>query len=204
MKQDFKKSIASYKASRGKFSIIDVPSMQFLMIDGGGGPASADFAAAIETLYPVAYKLKFTSKLTLEKDYVVPPLEALWWADDMESFTTKFDQSQWDWTAMIMVPPWITAELLQQAVAEVAAKKAPPALAKLRLSELNEGRCVQILHLGAYSDEGPTLKTMHEQFIPDHKLMMTGKHHEIYFNDFRKVAPEKLRTILRQPVAPQR
>ena len=200
MKIDFKKTIAAYKAKREHFSIIDVPAMQYLMIDGHEGPASPEFAAAIEALYPVAYKLKFMSKQGLGKDYVVPPLEALWWAEDMEVFTTKFDKSQWQWTAMIMTPDWIDDAMFEAAVDEVTAKKGLESLSQLRLAELAEGVCVQTLHIGSYADEGPVLQAMHHQFIPENGLQMTGKHHEIYFSDFRKVAPEKLRTILRQPV----
>ena len=174
--------------------------MNYLMVDGHKGPTSAEFASAIEALYPLAYKLKFTSKLTLDKDYVVPPLEALWWADDMRVFTTKFNQSKWDWTAMIMVPEWISQELFEDALEDVRAKKNPTSLNKIRLGELTEGMCVQTLHLGPYSEEGPVLAEMHNKFIPDNGLQMQGKHHEIYFNDFRKVSPDKLKTILRQPV----
>lgn len=200
MKIDFKKTQPSYKAKRGKFDIIDVPPMNYLMIDGDGGPNSPEYAEAIQTLYPLAYTLKFTSKSELDRDYVVPPLEALWWAEDWEVFTTKFDQSQWLWTAMLMVPPWISRDLFEQAFETVAQKSNPPALSKLRFETLEEGQSVQVLHLGSYSEEGPILEDMHERFIPDNGLTMRGKHHEIYFNDFRKVAPEKLRTILRQPV----
>ncbi|TWU51577.1 GyrI-like domain-containing protein [Rubripirellula reticaptiva] len=200
MKVDFKKSIASYKAKSGQFSVIEVPTMNFIAINGDKGPASKEFTAAIETLYPVAYHLKFMSKRSLEKDYVVPPLEAIWWARDMDAFTTKFDQSQWEWTAMIMVPDWITDAMVQSSLSDVTAKKAPPSIDKLRLTQIDEGICVQTMHIGSYSDEGPVLKEMHEKFIPNNGLQMRGKHHEIYFNDFRKVAPEKLRTMLRQPV----
>ena len=200
MKVDLKKTVASYKAKRGHFTMVNVPTMRYLMIDGHQGPASAEFTSAIEALYPVAYKLKFMSKLSLEKDYVVPPLEALWWAEDMEVFTTKFDQSKWDWTAMIMVPEWITGEMFHDAMQDVQAKKDLQSLDKLQFEELTENTCVQTLHIGPYAEEGPVLADMHNQFIPANGLKMQGKHHEIYFNDFRKVSPEKLRTILRQPV----
>ena len=200
MKIDFKKTMPSYKARRGKFSIVEMPTLQYLAIEGGGGPGSQAFFDAIATLYPVAYTLKFMSKIELERDYVVPPLEALWWAEDWAVFTTKFDKSQWDWSAMLMVPQWIDRSLFEQALAKVDAKKDLPQLGQLRLIELAEGTCVQTMHLGPFSEEGPVLKEMHEVFIPEHGLGMTGKHHEIYLSDFRKVAPEKLRTILRQPV----
>lgn len=209
MKTDFKKTWPSYKAKKEKFEFLDVPPMNYLMVDGGGGPASEDFAAAIEALYPIAYALKFYSKQELQKDYVVPPLEALWWAEDMSVFTTRFDQSQWDWTVMIMLPDWIPAQMIdavrenlveKKSAAKAGSKGVPRSLDLVRLERLEEGRCLQTLHLGAYSNEGPVLKRMHEQLIPEQGYRMTGKHHEIYFNDFRKVAPEKLRTILRQPV----
>lgn len=201
MKIDFKKTLDSYKAKRHQYRIIDVPTMQYLMVDGHNGPTSPSYASAIETLYPVAYTLKFMAKLDLDQDFVVPPLEALWWAEDMAVFTTKFDQTQWDWTVMLMAPPWITKTMYQAAVEQVTEKKSPPSIDLLRFEKLKEGKCVQTLHLGSYSDEGPALKTMHQEFIPENGLSMVGKHHEIYFNDFRKVAPEKLRTILRQPVS---
>ncbi|MEH6405568.1 MAG: GyrI-like domain-containing protein [Sneathiella sp.] len=203
MKVDFKKSFDSYKAKRGKFSITHVPTLQYLMIDGHKGPVSAEFSLAIQELYPVAYTLKFMSKLTFKKDYVVPPLEALWWADDMDVFTTKFDQSKWDWTVMIMTPDWITEDMLKTAVDQVAAKKNEKSANTIRLEKFNEGTCAQILHIGAYAEEGPILKKMHDEFIPENGYKMQGKHHEIYFSDFRKTAPEKLRTILRQPVVIQ-
>jgi len=200
VKVDFKKTLPAYKAKPKRFDIVEVPKQQYLMIEGSGGPGSADFAAALETLYPVAYGLKFASKQELERDYVVPPLEGLWWADDMAAFTSKFDKSQWDWALMILVPDWISSDFFAQTLDRVSNKKSPPAIDKLTLDSLIEGLCVQTLHLGAYSDEGPVLADMHNEFIPARGLKMTGKHHEIYFNDFRRVAPEKLRTLLRQPV----
>lgn len=204
MKVDFKKTVASYKAKRGRFEVVEVPSLQYLMVDGHGGPAASDYAAAIGALYPVAYTLKFYSKIELERDYVVPPLEALWWAEDWAVFTTKYDQSQWDWTVMLMVPDWLGLDAFETALDKVRAKMAPSPptlLDKVRLERFEEGPCVQTLHVGPYAEEGPVLKDMHEAFIPEQGLKMRGKHHEIYFNDFRRTAPEKLKTILRQPVA---
>lgn len=200
MKVDFKKTLPSYKARQGIYEVVDVPTLRYLAIEGTGGPESQDFADAIATLYPVAYKLKFMSKGDLDKDYVVPPLAARWWADDWAVFTTKFDKSKWDWSAMLMLPNWIDRTMFQQAVDQVAAKKNPPLLNRLRLEEVAEGLCVQTLHIGPYSEEGPVLKQMHEAFIPEQGLALTGRHHEIYLSDFRKTAPEKLRTILRQQV----
>lgn len=201
-KIDFKKSLESYRAPKGKFQIIEVPGLQYLMVDGHGDPnTSPAYADALAALYPVAYKLKFASKKQLGRDYVVPPLEGLWWAEDMESFTTSRDKSQWDWTMMLMVPEWIEASLVDETIALVGASAEPPArLGDVRLAPLTEGRCVQTLHVGSYDEEAPVLDRMHHEFIPEQGLRMSGTHHEIYLSDVRKVAPEKLRTILRQPV----
>lgn len=135
------------------------------------------------------------------KDYTVMPLEGLWWAKDMSTFTTARDKSQWDFTLMIMQPDWITADMFKAAVAEVAQKDTPASLSNVRLETLHEGTCVQTLHIGSFDAEAGVLGSMHHDFIPANNLKMTSKHHEIYLSDFRKVAPDKLRTILRQPVA---
>ncbi|KAA9143504.1 hypothetical protein F6B41_20890 [Microbacterium lushaniae] len=203
-KIDLKKTLDSYRATRGEFRIVDVPDLQYLMIDGHGDPnTSPAYAEALEALYPVAYKLKFASKRELGRDYVVPPLEGLWWADDMAAFTASRDKSQWDWTMMLLVPDWIEAGMVADAVAQAGAKAPPARLADVRLEGLSEGRCVQTLHVGSFDDEAPVLARMHEEFIPAQGLRVAGRHHEIYFSDFRTVAPEKLRTILRQPVTPR-
>ncbi len=202
-KIDFKKTFVTYKAKHHKLQIIDVPTMQYLMIDGHGDPnSSKDFNEAIKALYPVAYKLKFASKNELGKDYVVMPLEGLWWAEDMSSFTTSRDKSQWDFTLMIMQPDWITKEMFALAVQKVSEKDSPAKLSQIRLKTLDEGTCVQTLHVGSFDDEAKILAEIHDSFVPDNKLELSGKHHEIYLSDFRKVTPDKLRTILRQPVIP--
>lgn len=201
-KIDFKKTLDSYRAQRDRFRIVDVPDMQYMMIDGHGDPNNSPaFADAVETLYPLAYSLKFASKRNLDRDYVVPPLEGLWWADDMDSFTVARDKSRWVWTLMLMVPDWIGKDMFSAAVEQVRVKSRPERLDEVRLETLSEGRCVQTLHIGSFDDEAPVLARMHEEFIPAQELRMSGKHHEIYLSDFRKVAPEKRRTILRQPVA---
>lgn len=179
--------------------IVEVPPLQYLMIDGHGDPnTSAEWAAAIAALFPVAYRLKFASKHDLDRDYVVMPLEALWWADDMDSFTTKRDKSSWNWTLMTMVPDWITGEMFHTATSSLSAGDRESSL--VRLETLCEGRCVQTLHIGPYDDESEILAQLHQEFIPGAGLRMTGKHHEIYLSDARRVEPTKLRTILRQPV----
>jgi hypothetical protein len=199
-KVDLKKTLDAYRATSGTFRVLEVPPTQYLMIDGHGDPNGASFQDAISALYPVAYKLKFASKAT-GRDYVVMPLEALWSAPDMAAFTSRRDKSQWDWTALILVPDWTTPEAFREAVNAVAAGDPPTRLAEVRLETLEEGRCVQTLHLGPFDEEGPTLARMHDEFIPEQGFRMSGRHHEIYLSDLRKVEPSKLRTILRQPVA---
>lgn len=201
MKVDFKKSLDSYRAERGRFRLLDVPELRYLMIDGHGDPnTSPAFTEAVEALYSMAYTLKFASKRGLGRDFVVMPLEGQWWSDDMESFTAARDKSRWDWSLMIMQPDWIDQDLFSVAVDKVRTKGGPARLEDVRLERLTEGRCVQTLHVGAFDDEADTLARMHDEFVPGHGLRMVGKHHEIYLSDFRRVAPEKQRTILRQPV----
>lgn len=200
-KIDFRKTLDAYHAQRGRFRVLDVPDMQYLMINGHGDPnTSPAFIEALEALYPVAYTLKFGSKRDLGRDYVVPPLEGLWWAGDMDAFTVARDKSRWDWTLMIMVPDWIDQAMFTAAVEQVADKKRPARLDHVRLKELSEGQCVQTLHVGSFDDEAAVLAQLHQEFIPGHRLRMVGKHHEIYLSDFRRVAPGEQRTILRQPV----
>lgn len=204
-KIDFKKTLDAYRATRGEFRIVDVPDMWYLMIDGVGDPnTSPAFADAIESLYPVAFTLKFASKRELGRDYVVPPLEGLWWSEDMASFTSARDKSHWNWTLMVMVPEWIERDLVAAALDRVAATSTPVRLGDVRLEPLVEGRCVQTLHVGSFDDEADVLAELHDEFVPGNGLRMVGKHHEIYLSDFRRTAPEKLRTILRQPVAAAR
>jgi hypothetical protein len=200
-KVDFKKELKELYSPPKKFVIVDVPEMQFLMIDGHGDPNVAqDYQDALEALYAVAYKIKFMSKKQLGKDYVVPPLEGLWWAEDMETFTTTRDKSQWDWTMMIMTPGWIDGGISTSALEAVRMGKNPAALEKMRLESYNEGLSVQIMHIGSYDEEGPILMNLHQDFLPENGYKENGKHHEIYVGDPRRVAPEKLKTVLRQPV----
>lgn len=201
-KVDFKKELKQlYNPPKKDFTIIDMPPMNFLMVDGRGDPnTTEEYKDAIEALYAVAYKIKFTSKKTTGKDYVVPPLEGLWWAEDMDAFTTTRDKSKWNWTMMIMTPDWITEAFYNQALEQVRASKDLPALPLLRLDNYHEGLSAQILHVGSYDDETPTLLRLHQEWLPQNGYQENGVHHEIYLSDPRKTAPEKLKTILRQPV----
>ena len=201
MKADLKKELGAYSATRGRFDVITLQPLRYLMIDGHGDPnTAARYRDALQTLYPLAYAVKFLSKRTLDRDYTVMPLEALWWADDMAAFTSARDKSQWDWTLLNLLPDWITDAHVEEARAAVAAKGTAPLLDALRVETLDEGLCVQTLHVGSYDDETPVLAELHDRFIPGEGLRMTGRHHEIYLSDARRTAPEKLRTILRQPV----
>ncbi|WP_417582970.1 GyrI-like domain-containing protein [Pelagibacterium sp.] len=201
-KVDFKKQLKTLYGptkSRGLY-LVDVPTMRFLMIDGRGDPnIESGYRDAVETLYAVAYALKSASKTQLERDYVVPPLEGLWWARDVKSFAAR-DKHKWKWTMMIMVPDWIGPAMIVAAIETARTKKRPVALDRLRVEALAEGKAVQVLHIGAYDDEGPVIARMHNSFIPELGLVPVGRHHEIYLGDPRKTAPEKLRTVLRQPV----
>ncbi|UTT53566.1 GyrI-like domain-containing protein [Microbacterium maritypicum] len=203
---DPKKALDAYRAKRGEFRIVEVPPLQYLMIDGAGDPnTSPAYRDAVSALFPVAYALKFASRSELGIDTVVMPLEGLWHAPDMESFTSRRDKSAWMWTSMIMVGDHITASMFAHAVESVAQKAAKkkeliPALDAVRLETLEEGTCVQTLHVGPFDDEGPVLDDLHRRFIPENGLQMRGRHHEIYLSDLRRTDPAKLRTILRQPV----
>ncbi|MCA9987706.1 MAG: GyrI-like domain-containing protein [Anaerolineales bacterium] len=200
-KIDFKKELKPlYRPSARQFEVVEVPEMQFLMVDGHGNPNTVPaYREAVETLYAVAYKIKFSSKKLLNRDYVVPPLEGLWWAEDMDTFLTR-DKDAWDWTMMIMQPDWISTEMFAEGCAAAEKANQPPALSRLRLASYREGLSVQIMHIGSYDDEGPVLAKLHNEFLPGNGYVETGKHHEIYLGDPRKTKPENLKTILRQPV----
>ncbi len=200
-KRDLKSALKPlYQPSAKKVVQVDVPAMDFLMVDGEGDPnTSQAYAEAIEALYSVAYAVKFAIKKgPLVIDYGVMPLEGLWWCDDMSTFST-LDKSNWKWTMMIAQPDFASPELVAQCIAEVARKKNPAALSKLRLSLFSEGKCAQIMHVGPFTEEGPTVEKVH-QFI-DARSQRVGKHHEIYLSDIRKADPAKWKTIIRQPMA---
>lgn len=202
-KTDLTKTLDGYRARIGEFRLLELPPSRYLAIDGHGDPNTAPaYAEALEALYPVAYALKFASRRELDGDYVVPPLEGLWWADDMDAFTTARDKSRWDWTMMILIPDWVEDPLVHAAIATVREKKSPARIDALRILPLSEGTCMQTLHVGSFDDEAPLLERLHDEVIPEHGLRLAGLHHEIYLSDARRVPPERRRTILRQPVAP--
>ncbi len=201
-KIDFKKQLKHlYIPSAGKVEIVHVPQMNFLMIDGMGDPnTSRSFSDAIEALYPLAYTLKFTLKKGKTAiDYGVLPLEGLWWSDDMSSFR-RGEKEKWEWTLMIMQPGCITRAMVNEAMEEVAKRKNPPSLPLVRFEAFHEGKAAQILHIGPFSEEGPTIERVH-RFIEENGSRNVGKHHEIYLSDIRRAAPEKWKTVVRQPMS---
>ncbi len=199
-KIDYKKTLKHlYRPSAKKVEFVDVPRMNFLMIDGQGDPgASTAFQDAIQALYPLAYTLKFMAKET-GADYVVPPLEALWWADDMTAFC-EHRKGEWKWTVMLMQPECITRGMVETAIRTVRDKKNPAALSRVRFEAFAEGRCAQTLHIGPFEDEGPTVARVHA-FIIENGGALRDQHHEIYLSDIRRAAPENWKTVIRQPAA---
>ncbi|MEZ4860286.1 MAG: GyrI-like domain-containing protein [Caldilineaceae bacterium] len=200
-KVDLKRELKQlYQPSAKAVVQVEVPPLNYLMIDGAGDPnTSQSYADAVATLFAVAYALKFmVKKSELAIDYGVMPLEGLWWAEDMTQFSTA-DKSNWLWTMMIMQPPFVTEEMVERTVAEVAHKKQPAVIDRLRFASLTEGLCAQILHIGPFSAEGPTIERVHE-FIAAKGYQLSGKHHEIYLSDIRKADPAKWKTIIRQPM----
>jgi hypothetical protein len=199
-KLDLKKQYKTlYSPSAKNFSIIEIPPLQYIMVDGHGDPNTAPvYVDAIQTLYSLAYTLKFHVKKTLDRDYSVMGLEGLWWVPDMGVFSTS-RKSDWDWTMMILQPDFITPDLLDEAKSQAVAKGKAPLAAKARLETYHEGTSVQVMYFGPYADEGPTIAKMHA-FAHEQGYTLSGKHHEIYMSDARRVAPEKNKTIIRQPI----
>lgn len=188
-----------YRPSAKVVTVVDVPALNYLMVDGRGDPNMARaYVEAVEALYAVAYALKFKIKKgPTGLDYAVMPLEGLWWVDDMRQFSVK-DKAAWQWTMMILQPELVTAPLFAETIGEVEKKKDLPALTMLRFESYLEGQAAQIMHLGPYADEEPTVTKLHD-FIHAHGGERRGKHHEIYLKDPRKSAPGKLLTVIRQP-----
>jgi hypothetical protein len=199
-KIDFRKALKPlYDPPVGEFASIEVPQMQFVKVDGEGDPNTAPaYRAAVEWLYGVSYAMNFAAKAALGTDYVVPPLEGLWWAHDPKSFITR-EKGKWRWTMMIMVPDFVTRDIFENAVAKTGGKLGQP-LQSLRLESYDEGPSLQTLHVGSYDEEGPVLARLHGEVMPSKGMAFNGPHHEIYLSDPRKTQSAKLKTILRQPV----
>jgi hypothetical protein len=200
-KLDLKKELKYlYQPSAKEVAQVVVPPMNYLMLDGKGDPNnSREYADAVETLFSVAYTIKFAvKKSALAIDYGVMPLEGLWWADDMNAFASG-DKSNWRWKMMIAQPSFVTQATVDAAIAEVKRKKNPAAISGLRFESFDEGQCAQIMHIGPFSAEGPNIERVHH-FIEAGGHKRHGKHHEIYLSDIRKADPSKWKTIIRQPM----
>lgn len=188
-----------YRPSAKQVAVVEVPTFNYLMIDGRGDPNTAEeYKEAVETLYAVAYTLKFMIKKgEIGQDYVVMPLQGLWWVDNMAEFNME-RKEEWQWKMMILQPPPVSEAMVRAAIAQTAKKKNPPALDKVRFASLHEGTAAQIMHIGPYAAEAPNIEKIH-QFIAANGGQLRGKHHEIYLSDPRRTAAEKLKTIIRQP-----
>ena len=199
-KVDFKKELKHlYRPSPKTPAVVDVPEMSFLMVDGRGDPnTSKEYRDAIEVLYGTSYPLKFTLKKAGILDYTVMPLEGLWWVEGSEEFDPD-KKGNWNWTSMIMQPYQVTTDLVVETLEDVAKKKDLAAISKIRLESFHEGLSVQIMHIGPWSEEAPTIEKLHD-FAREQGYKLRGKHHEIYLGDPRRTAPEKLKTVIRHPV----
>jgi hypothetical protein len=197
---DLKRELADVYSAAATPALVQVPALRFLMIDGHGDPnTSPDYAAAVEALYTVAFTIRFALKRgPAAVDAPVMPLEGLWWTPDMTTFSVD-DKASWDWTMMIALPPQATSDVVADARAAAQRKKSLAAIGRVRVERHAEGLAAQILHRGPYREEGPTIERLH-RFIEEQGYGLVGKHHEIYLGDPRRAAPERLRTILRQPV----
>ena len=196
---DLKKVYRDHYTAKRTPSIVDVPRRPFLMIDGAGDPnTAAEYRDAIEALYPLAYGLRAAIKTETGDAYTVMPLEGLWWTEDMRDFDTA-DKSNWLWTAMILLPDAVTDTMIDEVLPTVTEKKKLTSGSKARVETFTEGTAAQVLYIGAYADEAPTIAALHD-FIDDHGYALAGRHHEIYLSDPRKTDASKLKTIIRQPI----
>ncbi|MDL2246420.1 GyrI-like domain-containing protein [Methanobrevibacter sp. OttesenSCG-928-K11] len=199
-KIDFKKEFKEiYSPSKKEVSFVNVPKFKYLTIDGEGDPnTSQEYSDSIEALMSVSFKTKFIMKKEFNKDYVVMPLQGLWWQEDMENFSVD-DKSSWKCTSLIMQPDFVNENHIKQATEETILKKDLPSIDKLEFREIEEGLVAQILHIGPFSEEGPTVQKLHDEIF-DNDYKFNGLHHEIYLSDIRRANPDKLRTIIRQPI----
>ncbi|HSP75773.1 MAG TPA: GyrI-like domain-containing protein [Cryobacterium sp.] len=190
-----------YGATNRDWELIEVPAQRFIALDGAGDPNTAPaYAEAVGALYAVAYGVKFAAKRALGRELVIAPLEGLWYSDDASVFTAGA-KAEWKWTLLMSQPDWVTDAFIAEVIAAALAKKKLPALARVRVETLEEGLSAQLLHVGPYDDEAPALARLHGEFLASNGLRENGRHHEVYLGDPRRAAPEKLKTVLRQPVA---
>jgi len=192
---------AYYKQRKNIVSLVEVPEMQFLMIDGTKGPnENPDYTDSVGALYKIAYTLKFiVKKGEMAVDYKVMPLEGLWWADNMANINLN-NRDNWKWTAMILQPDFISQEMFAKAHRQAKKKSDNPKLEFVRLESFTEGLSMQIFHQGPYGEmERNSIEKLHKK-IEEEGFQLTGKHHEIYLNSPGRTAPENLKTIIRQPM----
>lgn len=195
---DLKKELKQFYAPKTTPSMVEVPPMPYLMLDGRGDPNSAPiFYEAIESLYKMAYGIRAWSKAQGQV-FTVMPHEGLWWWDDMDAHRfirplTEEDKRNFVWTLMILQPSHITEDVFEQVLAQVQPKL------PVRFELFHEGTAAQIMHIGSYDDEAPTIQKLHG-FIEASGYQLSGKHHEIYLSDPRRVPAEKLKTVIRQPM----
>ncbi len=197
-KLDLRKELKHLYSSPKKPNMIDVPPGKFLAYQGRGEPGGQDYVASIGALYPVAYTLKFKLKAQ-GRDFTVLPLEGLWWSEDPEESFYNLPKEKWSWKSMIRQPDFVTSDLVEAAKQEAKAKKGLAEIDRVGLEEFHEGLSVQIMHIGPYAEEEPTIERLHE-FIRGEGYRARGHHHEIYLSDPNRTAPERLKTIIRQPV----
>jgi hypothetical protein len=198
-KLDFKKQYKQFYNASKNVEIVDVPKFLYLMADGKGNPGTTPaFQAITEALYSLSYTMKFAvKKVNPDNDYSVPPLEGFWWMDNMSDFGED-KKDEWKWTLLIAQPDFINKEIYESAQAEVLRKKKIDS-SDVRFGHFSEGTCIQLLHIGPYNEEAANIQKMHS-FMKENGYTFNGKHHEIYLSDPRKTSPDKLKTILRQPV----
>ncbi|SDE99068.1 hypothetical protein SAMN04487996_108140 [Dyadobacter soli] len=204
-KLDLAKQFKHYYTAKPKPELVDIEKAQYLSIQGKGDPSGEEFSQKIQAIYPVAYALKFAFKAK-GKDFVVAKLEGLWWYDESRYQNATIDnapqtipRSEWEYRLLIRIPDFITQKDVESAVAECYASKGMTEIREVSYFEMEEGKAVQMLHTGPFDTEPATLAKLME-FMTAHNLGRNGLHHEIYLSDFRKTSPDKLKTILREPV----
>lgn len=204
-KLDLSKTLKSYYTAKTKPEIIDLPPTHYLSITGQGDPNAEDFGAKVQALYATAYTLKFASK-GKGRDFVVAKLEGLWWYDEgkysdltMTESVQKVPRTDWQYRLLIQLPDFVKPAAVAEAVETVWTKKQLDLAKNVSLHELHEGKVVQMLHHGPYATEIESLLIM-KDFMDQQGFQRNGLHHEIYLSDVNKTAPEKLKTILREPV----
>lgn len=188
-----------YLPPEGQFTLVDVPKIDYLVVDGEGDPQGEAYARAMKWLFSVVHLIKPLVKARMGKNFVEPPLEGLYWAENEKDFASR-NVDRYLWRVMIVfIEKWITQADLANAIAE-AEKKLGPAPTTLRMKSLHEGKSVQIMHVGDYDGIGNVCDKLYKKFLPENNLQPNGHYHEIYLNDPNRTAPKKRKTVIRQPV----